>query len=151
MNKNCAKFLRAIAECSNVSDMQSNVVFDFSAFRTDIDVPCIRKIAPGTKIPEKDCEQIVQTLIQAGYIEEPSDFLSPKTELKITELGIEFFKHRSPEAGTMTKDEALQTHVWHRMGSKGGVTKDKYYPMGSICKKCRLSTFDFETNPRCCK
>lgn len=82
-----------------------------------------------------------------------------------TEFGsIQSIKHEQNKAKLDKKEEkalkaiqyeeALKTHEWYRQGSHDGgsgqITKDKWFPMGSICRKCGMTTMQFKRNPIKC-
>lgn len=52
------------------------------------------------------------------------------------------------------KKKAFETHNWQQIGSyasgAGEITKDKWYPMGSYCRKCGMNTQTFKRNPIAC-
>ena len=49
---------------------------------------------------------------------------------------------------------AFDSHKWVKMGSHAGgsgqITRDKWYPMGSYCVKCGITTKKFKANPIVC-
>jgi len=119
---------------------------------------CIRSIASELDLTERECEISVSALLSHSYLSDIDGFIGPKDQLSISDAGLErldqirLAQQKEPEPVTM--NEAMPTHVWHRMGSHadgaGQITKDKWYPMGSICNSCGLMSRKFKINPTIC-
>lgn len=110
----------------------------------------LRKIATELKIQEKITEGFVLSLMQDNYLENNSEIIGPNSVFKVSENGQYFFNKFS----ALTIDDIRATHTWHAIGSHGSfagqITRDKWFPMGSICKKCGLKTQEFKINPTIC-
>lgn len=143
MNKDERRVLNAVYKMLEEDDTLINIGID----REEGLVPCIRELSRNLKITEKDCEVYVSALMSQGFLKEPDDFLGPKTVLELTEEGK---IHGKP----INLEEAEKTHLWQQMGSysdgAGQITKDKWFPMGSYCKKCGVMIKQFRANPYPC-
>lgn len=120
-----------------------NTLYEIS----DPDLACIREISRILKITEKMCEVYTSSLMSMGLIEEPEGILEPRTTLILTEEG-------KVQGKPVDYQEAYSSHLWQRMGSYGdgaaAITKDKWFPMGSYCKKCGVMIKMFKANPSIC-
>jgi len=110
----------------------------------------LRKIAVALKLKESVVENLLSQLIDEGYLEENAEILGPNSMFVLSDKGKEFFN----KYGVLTIEEISATHDWKQIGSHGDgagmITRDKWYPMGSICKKCGLHTGTFNMNPTIC-
>lgn len=110
----------------------------------------LREVAKKTKFTERECEILVPLILNEKYLVNIDEIIGPNTLLTISEEGLAFLEVAAPDYET-----AINSHLWYRVGSFGGdlasqVTKDKWYPMGSICKKCGTDSKKFKKNPRMC-
>jgi len=113
---------------------------------------CIRDLVPIINATERECEIEISSLINLGYIKDVKKIIGPKTKLFLSQKGEERVLEINRE--NVTVEEATITHVWYRVGDYGSgagqITRDKWFPMGSICTKCGINTKQFNKKPTIC-
>ena len=70
---------------------------------------------------------------------------------------IDQLKHDKKEqdvAKAAQVDVLFKTHMWKQIGSyeggAGQITRDKWFPFGSYCRKCGMQTKEFTRTPKAC-
>src|SRR5690606_8973036 len=115
-------------------------IAELEAFEKDTS---IRSISSLVGITERECEISVSSLLNSNYLSAIEGFVTPKTQFALSDYGLERLEEvklsQPKESKPVSIEESRDTHVWYRMGDYGSgsgqITKDKWYPMGSICNK----------------
>ena len=138
-----------------MEERQSKILHAIAESEEDVS---IRSLASSIELTERECEIAVSALINSGYLSDIDGILGPKDILSVSESGKDFIqmlkKSQQPEREYASMQESMGTHEWVRMGDYGSgsgqLIRDKWYPMGAYCKKCRVNSQVFKAKPFIC-
>lgn len=107
-------------------------------------------ISPKTNLKISEAGRELIDSLNADSSSEFGSALSVKNQIsKIKEDKIEEKIQKQEDYET-----AFKTHLWRQTGSHAGgageITRDKWYPMGSFCRKCGIRTQVFKRKPTRC-